>query len=109
MWFVFPQVKGLGRSETARFYAIKSTEEARAYLDHPVLGARLRECTEAVLNHPECSAREIFGHPDNLKFCSSMTLFESVADDPAPFAAGIDHFCDGQRDLKTLTILQNLK
>src|ERR1700753_2225748 len=75
MWFVFPQIKGLGFSAMARRYAIASLEEARAYLDHPILGDRLRDCTELVLLHRDSSARQIFGSPDDLKFHSSMTLF----------------------------------
>src|SRR6056297_1723213 len=89
MWFVFPQVAGLGRSDVARRYAIDSLAEARAYLAHPVLGPRLRECTELVNDVDARTANEIFGSPDDLKFRSSMTLFEVAADDPAPFRAAI--------------------
>ena len=79
MWFIFPQIEGLGFSSTAKHYAIKSLEEARQYLDHPVLGPRLLECAEAVLAVEGRSASEIFGSPDDLKLKSCMTLFESVA------------------------------
>ena len=75
MWFVFPQLRGLGRSPTAEFYGIGSLDEARAYLAHPVLGPRLTLCTEALLAVEGRSLHAIFGSPDNLKFCSSMTLF----------------------------------
>src|SRR5690606_27866276 len=106
MWFVFPQIAGLGRSETARFYALASAEEGRVYLDHPVLGTRLRECTAAVLAHRDASAETIFGPVDALKFRSSMTLFEAVADDPAPFAEALDAFYGGARDPATLALLE---
>ena len=101
MWFVFPQIAGLGRSPTAQYYAIASAGEARAYLGHPLLGPRLRECTEAVLAHPNRSAEEIFGAIDALKFRSSMTLFEAV-DEDGPFGAAIDAFYGGARDPATL-------
>jgi uncharacterized protein (DUF1810 family) len=79
MWFIFPQIDGLGFSSTAKHYAIKSAEEARQYLMHPVLGPRLRECTEAVLAVNGRTASQIFGSPDDLKLRSCMTLFDSVA------------------------------
>jgi uncharacterized protein (DUF1810 family) len=102
MWFVFPQLAGLGHSPTARFYAIASAAEARAYLAHPLLGARLRACAEAVLAHRGRSAEAIFGSVDAMKLKSSMTLFEAVAGDPAPFAAVLDVFFDAERDPATL-------
>ena len=105
MWFVFPQIAGLGRSPTAIFYAIASTEEARAYLAHPLLGARLRECTLAVLAHRGASAEAIFGAVDAMKLRSSMTLFETVAGDPKPFAAVLDAYFDAERDPATLMLL----
>lgn len=98
MWFVFPQLRGLGRSETAHFYGIESREEAVAYLGHPVLGARLRECTRAVLAVPNRSAHDIFGSPDDLKLCSCWTLFAEVAQSPsdqALFEQGLARFCAG--------------
>jgi uncharacterized protein (DUF1810 family) len=105
MWFVFPQIAGLGRSPTAIFYAIASAAEARAYLAHPLLGTRIVECTQAVLAHRGASAEAIFGGIDAMKLGSSMTLFEEVADDPAPFAAVLDDFFDAERDPATLMLL----
>ena len=105
MWFVFPQLAGLGRSPTARYYAIASAEEARAYLAHPVLGPRLRECAEVLLAHRGASAEAIFGAVDAMKLKSSMTLFEAVAEDPVPFAAILDTYFDGERDAATLVLL----
>ena len=105
MWFVFPQVEGLGKSRTARRYAISSQQEADAYLAHPVLGSRLRECTGIVNGIEGRSANEIFGSPDDLKFRSSMTLFEAVADDPLPFSRALELYYDGDRDQMTLDFL----
>ncbi len=101
MWFVFPQIAGLGRSETARFYAIRDVSEARAYLAHPLLGARLIAATRAVIAAPG-SAETILGDIDAMKLRSSMTLFAAVADDPAPFVAALDRFFGGERDAATL-------
>ncbi len=101
MWFVFPQIAGLGRSETARFYAIRDVSEARAYLAHPLLGARLIAATRAVIAVPG-SAETILGDIDAMKLRSSMTLFAAVADDPAPFVAALDRFFGGERDAATL-------
>ena len=103
IWFVFPQVDGLGSSSMARHYAIKSRAEAAAYLAHPLLGMRLRECTGTVVGHFRKSAHEIFGSPDDLKFCSSMTLFERAGGGPA-FGRALDLFIGGNRDAKTLAI-----
>jgi uncharacterized protein (DUF1810 family) len=105
MWFVFPQLAGLGRSETAIFYGIRSASEARAYLAHPLLSARLVECTRAVLTHPELRPDEILGSTDAIKFRSSLTMFEAVADAPEPFAAALDAFYHGERDPATLRLL----
>ena len=105
MWFVFPQLVGLGRSGTARFYGIASAAEARAYLAHPVLGPRLRESARAALSHKERSAEAIFGVVDAMKLGSSMTLFAAVADDPHPFAAVLEAFFGGERDPATLALL----
>lgn len=105
MWFVFPQLAGLGRSEMAQRYAIESLQEARAYLEHPVLGPRLRECTDLVLEIDGRTATEIFGAPDDLKFRSSMTLFEQVAPDAAVFADALNEYYGGDRDAKTLDLL----
>jgi uncharacterized protein (DUF1810 family) len=105
MWFVFPQIDGLGHSSTAKYYAIKSAEEARQYLNHPILGRRLLECAEAVLAIEERSASDIFGYPDELKLKSSMTLFASVADPHSVFARVLDKYFHGERDERTLKLL----
>lgn len=107
MWFIFPQIAGLGNSPTAIYYAINSPAEALSYLNHWLLGARLSECTEILLcDHKNALLEEIFDYPDNLKFCSSMTLFESVANDKKTYSQAIDHFCKGIRDQRTLQILK---
>ena len=105
MWFVFPQIDGLARSQTARFFAVKSLAEARAYLAHPVLGKRLRQCTAAVLGVPGRTASEIFGSPDDIKFRSSMTLFERTEPECALFSDALDRFFEGRRDRLTLELL----
>ncbi|WP_135827934.1 DUF1810 domain-containing protein [Halorussus halobius] len=107
MWFVFPQLDGLGRSRMARRYAISSRAEAEAYLAHPILGPRLRECTDIVNAVAGRSASEIFGSPDDLKFRSSMTLFGAVADDPTPFETALETYYDGDPDPKTVELLEN--
>lgn len=105
MWFVFPQVEELGSSETAQRYAIASRSEAEAYLTHPVLGPRLHECTDIVNGIGGRSAHEIFGSPDDLKFRSSMTLFDSVANDPTAFRIALQRYYDGEPDERTLRFL----
>lgn len=106
MWFIFPQLAGLGRSPTAQFYGITDRAEAQAYLAHPLLGQRLEEITAAMLGWAgQRSATAILGPVDALKFRSSMTLFEAVADDLAAFAQALDSFCDGERDPLTLRML----
>jgi uncharacterized protein (DUF1810 family) len=107
IWYVFPQLRGLGRSETAHRFGIASLEEAAAYAGHDRLGPRLREATEAVLTHgglahEEKSANAIFGSPDDLKFRSSMTLFERAARDGALFGRALEAFYGGERDEETL-------
>jgi uncharacterized protein (DUF1810 family) len=102
MWFIFPQIAGLGHSEMARRYAIRSGDEAAAYLAHPVLGPRLRESASAVAMHEDLSVDDIFGAPDNMKFHSSMTLFADVAPDEAIFQACLDRFFDGMPDSATM-------
>jgi uncharacterized protein (DUF1810 family) len=103
MWFVFPQIAGLGRSETARFYAIADLAEARAYLAHPLLGPRLAEATDAVLAHAGRPPEMIFGGIDAVKLRSSMTLFEAATgESQTRFAAVLDQFYDGVRDAETL-------
>jgi uncharacterized protein (DUF1810 family) len=104
MWFVFPQVAGLGHSATAQRYAIASLAEARDYLAHPVLGPRLTEAARALLAVPGRTAGQILGHPDDLKLRSSMTLFAAAADDPAVFQAVLDRYYDGP-DPATLRLL----
>lgn len=105
MWFVFPQVEGLGSSPTSRFYSIKSLDEARAYLAHPVLGPRLAECAGAVLLSPERPVERLFGYPDHLKLKSSMTLFEAASEGGSIFGKVLDQAFDGRRDRRTLQLL----
>jgi uncharacterized protein (DUF1810 family) len=106
MWFVFPQLKSLGRSSTARHYGLASLDEARAYWRHPVLGPRLQHCTTLVLAVPGRSAHEIFGSPDDLKFRSCCTLFERAAPEATVFAQALQRFYGGERDPLTLQALQ---
>ena len=107
MWFVFPQLAGLGRSSMARFYGISGIEEARAYLAHPLLGSRLDLCTRIVLASQSPSLHAIFGSPDDLKFRSCMTLFSLAADDPDDvFCHALDRWCDGQPDEQTLALIR---
>jgi len=105
MWFVFPQIVGLGHSAMAQHYAISSRDEARAYLAHPVLGARLVELTRIVNGLQGRTAGQIFGYPDDMKFHSSMTLFAHTADDPAVFEEALRRYFDGQSDEATLSRL----
>jgi len=105
MWFVFPQLKGLGRSSTALHYGIASIDEAQAYMRHPVLGPRLRECARSVAGIDGRSADDIFGWPDNLKVRSSMTLFARPTDENAEFRAVLDKFYDGEDDPATVELL----
>ena len=108
MWFIFPQLEGLGNSATARAYAIRSLDEARAYLAHPLLGARLRECTQLVNALTGRTLQEVFGYPDDLKFRSAMTLFaRAQADGPDgnPFRAALEKYCAGADDPRTRALL----
>ncbi len=105
MWFVFPQLRGLGSSPTAVHYGISSLEEARAYLAHDVLGPRLRECTRLVNDIRGRSAADIFGSPDDLKLRSSMTLFARAAEDNVDFLALLDKYYGGEQDPLTLVRL----
>jgi len=107
MWFVFPQLAGLGRSRMAKRYALTSRGEAEAYLAHETLGPRLRECTALVNDIEGRSANDIFGSPDDLKFRSSMTLFAAVADDPTPFETALEAYYDGDPDPKTIELLED--
>ncbi len=105
MWFVFPQIAGLGSSPMAQRYAIGSLAEARAYLQHPVLGPRLVECSESACAIDGRSAHEIFGSPDDVKLRSSATLFDAVSSPESVFDRLLEKFFDGQRDAKTLAII----
>ena len=108
MWFIFRQAEGLGTSEMAQLYAIRSRVEANAYLAHPLLGVRLLECTETVLQHTSRSANEIFGSPDDIKFRSCMTLFDLARGGPS-FEDALDLFYQGQRDEMTSQIYSSWK
>ena len=108
MWFIFPQMDGLCHSSTAKRYAIRSADEARAYLSHPVLGRRLLECAEAVKAIQDRSVSQIFGFPDDMKFRSSMTLFASVAGTESVFHDLITNYYAGQSDKRTIEILKAL-
>jgi len=105
MWFIFPQLKGLGHSPMANHYGISSLQEAEAYLQHAVLGPRLRHCTDLVVRTEGRSVEEIFGEPDDLKFRSCMTLFAQTAGDAAIFKAVLQKFFAGQPDPLTLARL----
>ncbi|MGE6740041.1 DUF1810 domain-containing protein [Allorhizobium pseudoryzae] len=105
MWFIFPQIRGLGHSPMAERYAIVSRAEAEAYLAHPLLGNRLLDCTEAMLTHKDRSAHAILGSPDDLKFRSSMTLFDAVSKKGSAFGQALLQFYDGQPDEATLARL----
>jgi uncharacterized protein (DUF1810 family) len=108
MWFLFPQLRGLGSSSMATFYGIGSLEEARAYLAHPLLGPRLVLCIETVLAVKGKSLREIFGSPDDMKFGSSTTLFARASDDDGVvFRRALDLYCRGRPDDRTLALLGN--
>lgn len=105
MWFIFPQIAGLGRSATSRTYAIASLAEARAYLDHDVLGPRMLECAQALTNHPDRSAEDILGGIDAQKLRSSMTLFLRAAPGETVFKTVLAQFFDGQPDEATDALL----
>ncbi len=106
MWFIFPQLRGLGSSAAAHFYGIGSLEEARAYLAHPVLGPRLARCTQATLTSGARTLCELFGSPDDLKFCSCMTLFALASHEAEnPCERALEHWCEGQRDARTERLL----
>jgi uncharacterized protein (DUF1810 family) len=102
MWFIFPQIAGLGHSAMAQKYAISSLDEAKAYLDHPVLGARLRDSTRLVTAVNGRSIEDIFGYPDHLKFHSSMTLFARVAGDEQIFTRALDKYWQAKLDKQTI-------
>ncbi|MCA3574647.1 MAG: DUF1810 domain-containing protein [Aestuariivirga sp.] len=106
MWFVFPQLRGLGRSPMAQHYGINSLGEAAAYLGHPVLGARLRQCVEAVLALQGKSLRQIFGVPDDIKFRSSMTLFALAAGEESVFQEALNRYNKGVMDQMTVELVR---
>lgn len=109
MWFVFPQLAGLGHSENARHFAIQDIDQARRYLEDPVLGSRLRDDVRLILGHKNKSALQIIGPPDHLKFQSYLTLFREAAGDEAdgsPFSEALVRFYDGARDRRTLELLR---
>ncbi|OPX12198.1 DUF1810 domain-containing protein [Mycobacterium sp. AT1] len=105
MWFVFPQLRGLGRTSTAEYYGIASRDEASAYLVHDVLGPRLRQCAQLVSQSGAVSAEALMGQVDALKLWSSTTLFAEVADDDRDFVAVLEKFYGGERDAKTQAML----
>lgn len=108
MWFIFPQLRGLGFSAMSKRYAISGLEEATAYLGHPLLGARLVTCAEAMLLRDSYSATEILGSPDDMKLQSSATLFAAVAQPETVFTDLLQRYFDGQRDAKTLQLLASV-
>ena len=108
MWFIFPQLKSLGRSSTAKYYGIDSVDEARAYFAQPVLGGRLKACAQAVLTHHHKSANAIFGSPDDLKFRSSMTLFSIAAPEEPLFRQVLERFFEGLADPLTVASCGNI-
>jgi uncharacterized protein (DUF1810 family) len=105
MWFIFPQIEGLGHSPISKYYSVRNRHEAQQYLDHPILGTRLLECTKIILAVSGRSAVEIFGSPDDLKLKSSMTLFASLTDSDSVFRQALEKYFEGERDHKTLEIL----
>jgi uncharacterized protein (DUF1810 family) len=109
MWYIFPQIDGLAHSTTSKYYAIKSIEEAQRYLNHPILGMRLVECTETVLAIEGRSISQIFGYPDDMKLKSSTTLFAYVSASHSVFIRILDKYFKGERDGKTLQLLEKLK
>ncbi|WP_407315955.1 DUF1810 domain-containing protein [Pseudomonas sp. nanlin1] len=108
MWFVFPQLKGLGMSETAMRFGITDSLEAQAYLEHPVLGPRLVECVQALLKHGDSSALQILGSPDDLKLRSCLTLFNDVQPLLPLFQRALDQFFGGRQDDRTIQLLRGL-
>ena len=105
MWYIFPQIAGLGRSETARHYALSGIEEAQAYLAHPLLGQRLEECCRILAGIEGRTASAIFGYPDDLKLHSSLTLFAQAAPEQPLVVACLEKYFNGQRDAATLQLL----
>jgi uncharacterized protein (DUF1810 family) len=105
MWYIFPQIHGLGFSETSKLYAIKSLDEAKEFLNHPVLGKRLMEISKALLDLSSNDAHAVFGSPDDIKLKSSMTLFASLSNTDPVFQSVLEKFFDGRKDDKTLKII----
>jgi len=108
IWYIFPQIKGLGRSDTAKLYSIKSLEEGKAYLEHPLLGQRLVESCKVLLSLKDASMDEVMGFPDDLKLLSSMTLFEALSDSNSIFTKMIAFYFDDERDEASLIIIKSL-
>ena len=108
MWFIFPQIDGLGRTQTARHYAIKSKQEADEYLRNPILGSRLLECSDILLSLEGRSVSDIFAYPDDLKLHSCMTLFSAMAESHSVFEQVLDKYFESEQDTKTLQILETL-
>ena len=108
IWYIFPQIEGLGKSDKAKFYSIKSLEEGRAYLEHPVLGPRLFEACEILLTLKGTSINEVMGFPDDLKLLSSMTLFETFSKSNSVFTRIIEIYFDSERDEATLEIIESI-
>jgi len=109
MWYIFPQIDGLGHRAISRRYAIKSIEETRQYLNHPVLGKRLLECVKVILAIEGRSISEIFGDPDDMKLKSSMTLFTCIPNSPSVLFRVLDKYFNGNRDVKTLQLFEKIK
>lgn len=107
MWYIFPQMRGLGQTETSWRFGIRNADEAKSYLDHPVLGPRLIECTKAVLAFQHRRLQDIFPPPDDLKFGSCMTLFALQENAPPDFQIAIDKFLGGRMDARTISLLQS--
>lgn len=108
MWYIFPQLRGLGQSEKSYYYGISGLDEARKYLAHPVLGVRLVECCEALLTHKDKTAEEIFDVIDDMKLQSSMTLFALVSENDSVFHKVLEQFFDGVKDVETLNIIKRI-
>ncbi|MEJ7829756.1 MAG: DUF1810 domain-containing protein [Segetibacter sp.] len=108
-WFIFPQIEGLGHSSTAKYYSIKSINEAKEYIDHPILGKRLLECSSIILQTEGKSVEDIFGYPDYLKLKSCMTLFNYAVHNNKVFAEVLNEYFAGEHDEQTISILQKMK
>lgn len=109
MWFIFPQIEGLGLSSTSKYYSIKTIAEAKEYLEHPVLGKRLVECSNILLKHEGKTAENIFGYPDYIKLQSSMTLFNFIDPGSTVFSNMLAKYFNSGKDMKTIMILQSMQ